>query len=108
MKISNSVLLLIFVVDLNRLPSTGYRPARDLVGRLRFGGIENTAEHYGLAVVDQHLSDDLPGVDRRHGAAVALCTSEPTESSDTSISRTTRLSGVINGVTLRDSTAFLN
>ena len=39
---------------------------------------------------------------------VALVTCWPTESSLTSRSRITRLSGVINGVTLSDSTAFLN
>src|SRR5258706_16264368 len=31
---------------------------RHLVGGLRPGGVENTAEHHGLAVIDQHLGDD--------------------------------------------------
>ncbi len=39
---------------------------------------------------------------------VALVTCWPTVSSLTSRSRITRLSGVISGVTLSDSTAFLN
>ena len=71
MKINSSVLLLMFVVLLKRLPEDRdiAEAKGTLLAGLGLGGVQNAAEHHGLAVVDQHLGDDLARVDRGHAAA---------------------------------------
>ena len=70
--------------------------------------LEDAAEHDGLAVVDQHLRVISRVSMLGTKPPVALGTSWPTLSLVTVRSRMMRSSGVICGVTLSDSTAFLN
>jgi len=79
-----------FVVLLNRLPSTGISARKGtFVGRPGFGGIQNAAEDHGLAVVDQNLGDDFPGIDGRDAASRGARHLLTDESSETSRSRIT-------------------
>src|SRR5580658_103043 len=109
MKINSSVLLLIFIVLLNRLPSTGMSAkngtllaAKDLVVSRMPPSTTVWPSLTSTWVMISRVS--IEGTE----PPVALVTCWPTASSEMSRSRITRLSGVISGVTLRDSTAFLN
>src|SRR5258708_18596931 len=62
------------VVDVRRAPEKSAEEGniaeeRHFVGVPGLLGVENAAEHHGLAVVDQDLGDDLARIDRWHAAA---------------------------------------
>ncbi len=83
--------------------------ARHLVLRIAALGLEDAAQHDRLAVVHEHLRDDLARVDARHEAAGGARRPAGRRCPSLTVrSRMMRLSGVICGVTFSDSTAFLN
>ena len=104
------VLVVVVLSSWNRRPKHRHvAEARHLGLGIAALGLEDAAEHDGLAVVHQHLRDDLARVDARaRSRRSRSATSSPTLSLATVRSRMTRLSGVICGVTFRHSTAFLN
>ncbi len=66
-KTSSSLLVVDLLGILEQMPDQGQAAEeRHAVDAVRVGVLEHAAEDHGLAVVDQHLGGDLPGVDAGH------------------------------------------